>query len=308
MSKSSSVSTPYNTVKSASSIELATPARRASGFVWLWPVLCLLTLFFVVPVLMLLLRSFMDPQWGWQNYRELVGSWTYAKVMLNTFTVASLVTFFTVLVGFPVAWMLAILSRGWAKLLMSVLLLSMWTNLLVRTYAWMVLLQRTGVINQWLIKWGVIDAPLPLVNNLVGVTISMTYIMLPFLILPLHATIKAIDPSTLRAATICGASAWQSFWRVLLPLAAPGLASGALMVFVMSLGYFVTPALLGGTSNMMLAELIAQLVQSLLNWGLGGAAALVLMVVTLGLYAVQLRLFGNSGNASRAPAKRGAAA
>ena len=288
MSESSSASLPSSA---------ATPTlvvQRASGFVWLWPVLSLLTLFFVVPVLMLLMRSFMEPEWGLQNYRELVGSWTYAKVMLNTFKVASMVTFFTVLTGFPVAWLLAILPRGWAKFLMSVLLLSMWTNLLVRTYAWMVLLQRTGVINQWLMKWGVIDAPVPLVNNLVGVTIGMTYIMLPFLILPLHATIKAIDPSTLRAATICGASAWQSFWRVLLPLAAPGLASGALMVFVMSLGYFVTPALLGGTNNMMLAELIAQLVQSLLNWGLGGAAALVLMIVTLSLYALQLRLFGNA--------------
>ena len=269
------------------------PRLRPSGFAWLWPVLGLLTLFFVIPVLMLLLRSFMEPDWGLQNYRELVGTWTYAKVMLNTFTVSGIVTLVTVLLGFPVAWMLAILPRGWGKLLMSILLLSMWTNLLVRTYAWMVLLQRTGFVNQMLLKWGVIDTPLALVNNLVGVTIGMTYIMLPFLVLPLHATIKAIDPSTLRAATICGATSWQSFWRVLLPLAAPGLASGALMVFVMSLGYFVTPALLGGTNNMMLAELIAQLVQSLLNWGLGGAAALVLMVVTLGLYALQLRLFGN---------------
>ena len=253
----------------------------------------LLTLFFVIPVLMLLLRSFMEPDWGLQNYRELVGTWTYAKVMLNTFIVSGIVTLVTVLLGFPLAWLLAILPRGWGKLLMGILLLSMWTNLLVRTYAWMVLLQRTGFINQMLLKWGVIDTPLALVNNLVGVTIGMTYIMLPFLVLPLHATIKAIDPSTLRAATICGATSWQSFWRVLLPLAAPGLASGALMVFVMSLGYFVTPALLGGTNNMMLAELIAQLVQSLLNWGLGGAAALVLMVVTLGLYALQLRLFGD---------------
>lgn len=270
--------------------------KRASGFHWLLPVLGLLILFFVIPVLMLLMRSFMEPQWGLQNYRELVGSWTYARVLFNTFAVASVVTIVTVLVGFPVAWVLAILPRGWARILMSVLLLSMWTNLLVRTYAWMVLLQRTGFINQMLLKWGVIDSPIAMVNNLTGVTIGMSYIMLPFLILPLHATLKAIDPSTLRAATICGASQWQSFWRVLLPLAAPGLASGALMVFVMSLGYFVTPALLGGTSNMMLAELIAQLVQSLLNWGLAGAAALVLMLVTLGLYSLQLRLYGNSQN------------
>jgi putative spermidine/putrescine transport system permease protein len=141
---------------------------------------------------------------------------------------------------------------------------------------------------------GVIHQPLALVNNLVGVTIGMTYIMLPFLILPLHATLRGIDPSTLRAAAVCGASRWQAFWRILVPLAMPGIASGALMVFVMALGYFVTPALLGGAQYMMLAELVAQLVQELLNWGLAGAAAFVLLAVTLSLYALQLRFMGRS--------------
>ena len=157
----------------------------------------------------------------------------------------------------------------------------MWTNLLARTYAWMVLLQRTGVINKTLMNLGLIDQPLPLVNNLIGVTIGMTYIMLPFVILPLRGVIKAIDPSILQAASLCGATRWQCLTQVLIPLATPGIAAGALMVFVMSLGYFVTPALLGGTANMMLAELIAQFVQSLVNWGMGGAAAFVLLVVTL---------------------------
>jgi putative spermidine/putrescine transport system permease protein len=273
---------------------LAPAAPRAPGkpygFAWLVPVLALLVLFFLVPLAGLLLRSVSDPDWGLQNYRELVGTVTYARVMGNTFLVASVVTLITVLVGFPVAWLLAIIPSRAARLLMNILLLSMWTNLLVRTYAWMVLLQQTGFINKMLMASGLIDAPLVMVNNLVGVTIGMTYIMVPFLVMPLHATMKSIDPSILRAAAICGASQWQAFCRVLLPLAAPGLASGALMVFVMSLGYFVTPALLGGTANMMLAELIAQLVQSLLNWGLAGAVALMLMVVTLGLYALQLRL------------------
>ena len=279
---------------------LLKPSPKPYGRRWLLPMLSLLALFFVVPVLGLLLRSIAEPDWGLQHYRELLGTWTYAKVMGNTVVVASLVTGITVLLGFPVAWLLAILPRTWAKLLMAVLLLSMWTNLLVRTYAWMVLLQQTGVINRYLMAWGVLDAPLVMVNNLVGVTIGMSYIMLPFLVLPLHATIKSIDPAILRAAAICGASSWQAFYRILLPLAASGLATGALMVFVMSLGYFVTPALLGGSSHMMLAELIAQLVQSLLNWGLAGAAALVLMLITLGLYALQLRWFDPFRNAAQA--------
>lgn len=169
----------------------------------------------------------------------------------------------------------------------------MWTNLLARTYAWMVLLQRTGVINKTLMGLGLISEPLPLVNNLIGVTIGMTYIMLPFVILPLTGIIRAIDPAILQAASLCGATRMQALRSVLLPLALPGILSGALMVFVMSLGYFVTPALLGGTANMMVAELIAQFVQSLVNWGMGAAAAFALLVITLGLYALQLRLFGS---------------
>jgi putative spermidine/putrescine transport system permease protein len=269
--------------------------KRRSGLAWLTPALTLLALFFVLPVLGLLLRSVTEPQPGLQHYAELVSNWSYAKVLYNTLFVASVVTVVTVLLGFPVAWLMAIVPGRWSRLLMGVLLLSMWTNLLVRTYAWMVLLQRTGFINQTLMKWGLISEPLALVNNLTGVTIGMSYIMLPFLVLPLHATIKSLDPAILRAAATCGASRWQAFWLVLWPLALPGVASGALMVFVMSLGYFVTPALLGGASHMMLAELIAQLVQSLLNWGLAGAASLVLLCITLGLYGLQLKLFPAKG-------------
>ena len=255
------------------------------------PALALVAIFFVVPVLMLLMRSVLEPEPGLHNYAELLGSTTYLKVFLNTFMVAGAVTAISVVIGYPVAWLLAIMPDRWSRLVLAIIILSMWTNLLARTYAWMVLLQRTGVINKTLMGLGLIDQPLPLVNNLVGVTIGMTYIMLPFVILPLIGVIRAIDPAILRAAALCGANRRQCFTRVLLPLSLPGIAAGALMVFVMSLGYFVTPALLGGTSNMMLAELVAQFVQSLVNWGMGGAAALVLLVVTLSLYAVQLRFF-----------------
>ncbi|ASP74284.1 MULTISPECIES: ABC transporter permease [Sinorhizobium] len=268
--------------------------RRLTDFDLTLPALGLLILFFVLPVAMLLTRSVTEPVPGLGNYAELLGSSTYLRVFANTFIVSSLVTLVSLLIGFPVAWALAIMPSRAASIVFAILLLSMWTNLLARTYAWMVLLQRTGVINKMLLGMGLIDTPLPLVNNLTGVTIGMTYIMLPFIILPLYGVIRKIDPAILQAAALCGANRWQSLVRVLLPLAMPGMAAGALMVFVMSLGYFVTPALLGGTSNMMLAELIAQFVQSLVNWGMGGAAALVLLVVTLALYAVQLRFFGTN--------------
>ncbi|AXL53878.1 ABC transporter permease [Paraburkholderia caffeinilytica] len=258
------------------------------------PALLLLVIFFLLPVLSLLLRSVLEPTPGLSNYAQLLGSTTYLRVFGNTFLVATVVTLATLAIGFPTAWLLAIAPRKLSSLLFAILLLSMWTNLLARTFAWMVLLQQTGPINRLLMALGVISEPLTLVNNLIGVTIGMTYIMLPFLVMPLHATLRSIDPSTLRAAAICGASRWQAFWRVLVPLAMPGIASGALMVFVMALGYFVTPALLGGAQYMMLAELIAQLVQQLLNWGLAGAAAFVLLAVTLALYTLQLRFTGSA--------------
>lgn len=284
---------------SVSPATLATPPRAAvgqtepSGFVYVVPALLLVLGVFALPVAMLLSRSVTEPALGLANYAQLFGSTTYLRIFLNTFLVSGLVTLISVVVGFPVAWMLAILPRRWSQIVFGILILSMWTNLLARTYAWMVLLQRTGVINKTLMSLGLISEPLPLVNNLIGVTIGMTYIMLPFVILPLTGIIRAIDPAILQAAALCGATRGQALRMVLLPLALPGILSGALMVFVMSLGYFVTPALLGGTANMMLAELIAQFVQSLVNWGMGAAAAFSLLLLTLGLYALQLRLFGS---------------
>lgn len=269
----------------------APKVRRSGSFGYLLPALILVVIFFIIPVLMLLMRSVLEPEPGLQNYKTLLGSTTYLRIFLNTFLVAGMVTAISIVIGYPVAWLLAIMPEKWSRLVLAIIILSMWTNLLTRTYAWMVLLQRTGVINKSLVGLGLINQPLPLVNNLVGVTIGMTYIMLPFVILPLMGVIRTIDPAILRAAALCGATRLQCFTRVLLPLSLPGIAAGALMVFVMSLGYFVTPALLGGTANMMLAELVAQFVQSLVNWGMGGAAALVLLVVTLALYAVQLRYF-----------------
>ncbi|ULJ76401.1 ABC transporter permease [Rhizobium gallicum] len=289
-----------STYSDASSVSAPVPrALRPTGFSGVVPALAFVAIFFIVPVAALLLRSVLEPVPGFGNYAELLGSATYLKIFANTFIVSGLVTAISLLIGFPVAWALAIMPGRLASVIFAILLLSMWTNLLARTYAWMVLLQRTGLINKMLMGMGLINQPLPLVNNLTGVTIGMTYIMLPFIILPLYGVIKKIDPAILQAAALCGASRWQCLTRVLLPLAVPGMAAGALMVFVMSLGYFVTPSLLGGTANMMLAELIAQFVQSLVNWGMGGAAALVLLVVTLSLYVVQLRFFGSQNTGGR---------
>lgn len=256
------------------------------------PALVFLFLFLVIPLSSLFLLSVTEPEVGLGNYAKLLGDATYGRVFFNTFLVATVVTLATLVMAYPMAWLLVLLPGRVARILFGILLLSMWTNLLARTYGWMVLLQRTGIINRTLMDMGLISEPLPLVNNLAGVTIGMTYIMLPYVILPLHATLSAIDPAIMQAAAIAGAKPRQIFWRVLLPLSLPGIGAGCLMVFVMALGYYVTPALLGGAANMMLAELIAQQVQSLLNWGLGSAAAFILLAVTLVFFLIYVRAIG----------------
>ncbi len=260
-------------------------ARGPAGALLLsLPALLVLGLTFALPTLLFLGRSFAEPQWGLGNYATLLGSATYARVLANTFVLAGLVTVLAIAIGYPVAWFLTIQRRGIARLVLAVVLLSMWTNLLARTYAWLVLLQRSGVINALLLRLGLIAEPLALVNNLTGVVIGMTYIMLPFAILPLQATLGSIDPVLLQAGAVCGAPPATVFRRLLLPMSLPGIATAAVMIFVMALGYYVTPSLLGGTGTMMVAELIAEQIQSFLNWGLGSAAALVLLAAALVVY------------------------
>jgi len=243
-----------------------------------------LAIIFVLPVLGLFLRGVTEPVLGLQNYTELLGDGTFIRILGNTFLVALLVTVFSVLLGFPLAWLITVASSRISRLMMAIVLLSMWTSLLARTYAWLVLLQDTGVINKLLVASGLVNHPIALVDNMTGIVIGMTYIMIPFIVLPLQTSMAAIDNTVLQAASVCGARAPTVFLRVFMPLVLPGLMAGGTMVFVMSLGYYVTPALLGGARNMMLAEYIVQQVQMYLNWGVGGAAAFILLVITLAIY------------------------
>lgn len=269
--------------------------RRSRGFAPAVPVLTFLLLCFTLPVLALLLRSVMEPHLGLQNYAALLATSTYANVLENTFVISFIVTAITTLIGLPLAWFIAVAPSRVGRFMFGIVILSMWTNLLARTYAWMVLLQDNGPINNFLIWTGIIQNPLPLYGSMAGVVIGMVYIMLPFMVISLRGPLASLDPSMFQAASLCGASRLQSFTRIFLPLLLPGLAAGGLIIFVMSLGYYITPSLLGGAQDMMLAELIAQQVQTLLNWGLAGAASFVLLVVTLTLYAVQARYLAPHG-------------
>lgn len=221
------------------------------------------------------------------NYARLLQP-SYVGTFVTTFEIAGIVTLACVLLGYPAAYLLSQLPDRMAQALMVFVILPFWTSVLVRTYAWLVLLQRKGLINGWLMSSGLIDEPLPLVHNMLGTCIGMVHVMLPFLILPLYASMKAIDPMLLRAAANCGATPSEAFRQVFLPLSLPGLASGIGLVFVLCLGFYLTPALLGGGRVSMVSMQIAEDIANYANWGAASALGVVLLVVT-GLILWSLR-------------------
>ncbi len=232
-----------------------------------------------------------DDKFTWENYERLFDP-LYIKTFTTTFEVSIVVTGLCIAIGYPLAYFLSQLSGRIAGLCMIAVLLPFWTSLLVRTYAWLVILQRKGLINTWLQDWGVIDAPLKLVHNQTGTVIGMTHIMLPFMILPLYAAMKSIPKDLMRAASNCGASPAKAFWQVFFPLSLPGLAAGFILVFVLCLGFYVTPVLLGGGRVQMWAMRIETNVAVYFNWGAASSLGVALLVVTLIILYVANRLFG----------------
>jgi putative spermidine/putrescine transport system permease protein len=195
-------------------------------------------------------------------------------------------TFFALILGYPFAYTLANASAGTRRLLIFVVLVPFWTSLLVRTFSWMVLLQPQGLINAMLASIGLVREPLELIFNRTGLLIGMVQVQLPFVVFPLYSVMAKIDPAYVKAASSLGASPVVSFWRVYLPLSMPGVLTGGLLVFVTSLGYFITPALLGGLRDVMVAQLIYEQVADVGTWGVPAALSIVLIAGTLALFAV----------------------
>jgi putative spermidine/putrescine transport system permease protein len=220
------------------------------------------------------------------------GDRLFRQVLARTFGVSLAVTVLCLLLGFPVAYLIATLPARTGNLLMVLVLLPFWTSLLVRSAAWIVLLQDQGLINQIMQASGLTDAPIRMIFNRTGVIIAMTHVLLPFMIMPLIASMKAIPPTYLRAAISLGAHPAIAFLRVYLPLTLPGLTAGALLVFIMALGYYITPSLVGGADDQMLSYFIAFFTNSSANWGLAAALSVLLLGATLILYAVYSRLAG----------------
>jgi putative spermidine/putrescine transport system permease protein len=216
----------------------------------------------------------------------------HITIYLRTLGVAFTVTLMCILLGFPLAYLLAHLRDKTANLLLILVLLPFWTSLLVRTTAWMVVLQKEGVLNSFLQFLHIISEPLPLVHNRFGVVVAMTHILLPFMVLPMYSVMRQIPVSYVRAARSLGAGPVTAFFRVYLPQCIPGLGAGALLVFILALGYYITPALLGGSTDQMISYFVADNMGRSLNWGLASALAAILLAAVLLLYAAYDRLVG----------------
>jgi putative spermidine/putrescine transport system permease protein len=216
----------------------------------------------------------------------------FVQVLGRTFAIATAVTVLCLLLGYPLAYVLATLPARTANALLVLVLLPFWTSLLVRTSAWIVLLQHEGVINSALLQGGLIEAPLEMLYRRAAVYAAMTHVLLPFMVLPLYAVMRGIPPVHMRAALSLGARPWAAFWRVYAPQTLPGVGAGVLMVFIQALGYYITPALVGGPDDQMLSYFIAFYASKTINWGMAASLSLALLAATVALYYVYDRLVG----------------
>jgi putative spermidine/putrescine transport system permease protein len=252
------------------------------------PALLFLAFLYLLPMAMLLSQSVAGGSLA--NYEKALTDGLYVRVLLDTLLIAAYVSAICLVLGYPVAYLLAVAPGRWAAIGLAFVLLPFWTSILVRTYGWMVLLGRNGIINRALLETGLISTPLPLLNNMTGVLIGMVHVLLPYMIFPLYAVMRRMDPGLSAAAEGLGAPGWQVFRRIYFPLSLPGVLAGVTLVYVLSIGFFITPALLGGGKVAMMAVLIEHQVRTFLNWGFASALSAVLLAATLLVYVLLRRL------------------
>jgi ABC-type spermidine/putrescine transport system permease subunit I len=261
---------------------------KLRGFMLYIPIALLLTPFFIAPMLVIGTESVTGPRGATSEYVKVFANQGIRTVLSNTFYVASTVTIVSLLVGYPVAYVLARLKGRMATIGVFLIFLPFWASTVIRSFAWMILLGRNGPVNSVLVGSGLIDDPIRFIDNGVGLMIAMTYIMVPFIIVPILNGLRAIDPNLSRAAAVLGANPLRQFLVVTLPLSIPHVAVGCAIVFVTSLGFFVTPSLLGG-DLMMVSMLINAQANRLLDWPLASSLAIVVLFLTIMVFAL-LRL------------------
>jgi putative spermidine/putrescine transport system permease protein/spermidine/putrescine transport system permease protein len=267
------------------------------------PALLMIVAIVLIPVGWLFYLSFIgnDGQLSLEHYQKMVEYKSYARVFVTTFQVSILTTLLCILIGYPLAYFLAMLPQRMAGFFMLAVLLPFWTSLLVRTYAWLVLLQKNGILNDFAISAGIWETPVKLVHNMTGTLIGMAHIMLPFLVLPLYGAMRKIERDMMHAAANLGATPIQAFWKIYFPLSLSGMVAGSLIVFVLCLGFYVTPAVLGGGRVVMVATQITAILENQFNWGAASALGVVLLVATIAILylagrflKLDVALFGKS--------------
>lgn len=269
-------------------------ARRLRPLAPMAPLALFLGLFFVAPVAYFLVSSFIGSGGGLDlaHYEKLATRPVYVRVLWSTLSISMWVALTCTLVAYPIAYVIANARHNARQAMLLLVLLPFWTSFLIRTFAWIVLLGRKGVVNNYLQALGIVGEPLPLLYNFFGVMVGMTHAMLPIAVLTILPVMLSIDTNLRKAAALLGAGAGQTFWRIYFPLSFPGVAAAWLLVFVSSLGFFITPALLGSTDETMVTQLIIEQVQQLLNWGFAGALSLLLLVSASAVFFLFDRIVG----------------
>jgi putative spermidine/putrescine transport system permease protein len=263
--------------------------RRIATGALLLPVVLFLGGCFIVPLGQLLALSFAGKEGTFSAYTELLTSEVFVAVFVNTLKLAATVTIISVLLAYPTAYLLSRLEGLWLTLAIYCVLVPFWISVLVRTFSWMLLLERNGPVNMVLVGAGLIEQPLKLLFNDFAVHLGMVHVLLPYAVLPIYSAMVKVDPRLLLASDGLGASRLQTFLRVYLPLTATGVAAGAIFVFLLSLGFYITPALLGGLHNLTAAMLIDNFVNERLVWPLAAAASFLLLVIVLAILALAAR-------------------
>lgn len=253
------------------------------------PLLVFLVIVFGLPLAVMLSRSLTDPTFGLANYRDIFANTVYVKVLGNTFLISVVVTVVTLVLAYPYAYLMSLVTPFWRLVMLGIVLVPFWTSILVRSFALVLFLRDTGAFNSTLEAIGVIDHPIPLIRTISGVVFGMVQVALPFAVLPIYATMQGIDRRLLQAAESLGDRPSGAFWRIFVPLSLPGVAAAVLLTFIQALGYYITPALLGGPKNTMIGELIVQQIGSVLRFGFAAALATMLLVTTFLLLFVASR-------------------
>jgi ABC-type spermidine/putrescine transport system permease subunit I len=253
------------------------------------PAMAFLFCFYFVPMAMLMLQSVAGGSFA--AYEKALTDGLYVRVLIDTMLIAAYVSAICLLLGYPVAYFLASAPSPWPTVGILFVLLPFWTSILVRTYGWMVLLGRNGIVNRLLTESGLIASPIPMLNNTTGVLIGMVHVLLPYMVFPIYAVMRRVDMNLVAAAEGLGAPGWQIFRRIYFPLTLPGVLAGVTLVYILSIGFFITPALLGGGRVIMIAVLIEMQVRQFLNWSFAAALSAVLLAATLLVYLALRRLF-----------------